>query len=109
MLGEEFHGGRRKSRNEAGLVALLVISKALRSASICQGFFILHNQDLPVLLYTFLTVIGAAVTFLAIQRPWRSRKPIDLTQWLRVIVYSIFLLLNLFFWNMGLKYYGPIR
>ena len=109
MIGEEFITGRRKNRNEFALIILLVIGKALRATSISQGFSILHQQDLPVLAYTFCCVLGASILFMAIQKPWKARKSIDSTQWLRIIVYSLFFLLNMFFWNMGLKYYGPIR
>lgn len=109
MLGEDFVAGRRKSRSTLAVILLLGISKALRASALCFGFTILHHQDLPVLLYTFYTVVGASIVFLGIQKPWSHRKPVDSAQWLRIIFYSLFLLLNLFFWNNGLKYYGPIR
>eukprot|EP01113_Clastostelium_recurvatum_P004762 TRINITY_DN120_c0_g2_i1.p1 TRINITY_DN120_c0_g2~~TRINITY_DN120_c0_g2_i1.p1 ORF type:complete len:565 (-),score=135.75 TRINITY_DN120_c0_g2_i1:1122-2816(-) len=110
MLGNEdgaaLPGSRGKNSGVWVLLALLM-AKAARASGLFAAFEWLHIM--PVSLYCFFVLGGSSVFFLIFQRPWHGRKSITSKQWMRIGFYSFIILLQTMLWNVGLKYYGPIR
>ncbi len=90
MIGEfDVTWARRGYRPQLGCIkfrrgiwpiGLLIIVKAFKTFSICKGFSILKGFDFPVFLYTFFTMAGSAVFFLALHQPWKGRKQLKSNQ-----------------------------
>lgn len=109
MLGAEL-GRKGVGTNVAQLNVVLIVAKILRSIAVCQAFSnILFSYDFPVTLFTFYTLVFSSSILLLLQQPWNGRKQIQPNQWAQIGFYSVLLLLNFIFWNLGLKYYGPTR
>ena len=52
------------------VVVMLVAVKALRAGGLFLAVDLLHDDGMPVVLYVWLVMAGAAALFLTRQRPW---------------------------------------
>eukprot|EP01112_Ceratiomyxa_fruticulosa_P010296 TRINITY_DN2715_c0_g1_i1.p1 TRINITY_DN2715_c0_g1~~TRINITY_DN2715_c0_g1_i1.p1 ORF type:complete len:746 (-),score=131.24 TRINITY_DN2715_c0_g1_i1:99-2336(-) len=104
MLGEEGIPSK-KSGTQSWAILLLIFAKSLRAYSFFDAFEWLYI--LPVSVYTFFVLLFSSLFFVAFQRPWS--KPISSQHWVRIIVYSLIIVFQTLLWNLGLKYYGPVK
>jgi len=93
--------------SRASKYALYVASKCLRG----YGFLVAVElvQELPVVVFGFLTLLLASVGVVALQRPWKFVGKVDRQQWLRVVINGVFLGGVWLIWAKGLQECGCLR
>jgi len=105
-------GGGRSSKNgvsgTGSAFLLFALGKTFRALAAFAAFHALRSHHLPALLFLFIATAGAALSVVAVQRPWNG-KPISSQKVSKLILGGIILAVTLALWTLGLRECGPLR
>lgn len=97
-----------RSKRVFPLHALHLLGRFLRLLSVYVVYQYLTASDSSVVIFTFLSVLAAAVLFLIVHHPWRGR-PLTTHQIVPTIINGALLALSYVMWGHGLRACGPLR
>ncbi|CAI5490762.1 unnamed protein product, partial [Closterium sp. Naga37s-1] len=99
---------RVQQQSHAPLHAFYVVGRSLRVLSVFAAYRFLVESDVSVLLFAFFSLLGAAILFFLLQRPWKGKRLTN-TQWGISVMNGGVLALAVVTWAYGLKQCGPLR
>ncbi|CAI5982285.1 unnamed protein product [Closterium sp. NIES-64] len=99
---------RAQQQSHAPLHAFYVVGRSLRVLSVFAAYRFLVESDVSVLLFAFFSLLGAAILFFLLQRPWKGKRLTN-TQWGISVMNGGVLALAVVTWAYGLKQCGPLR
>ncbi|CAI5465473.1 unnamed protein product, partial [Closterium sp. Yama58-4] len=97
-----------EQQSHAPLHAFYVVGRSLRVLSVFAAYRFLVESDVSVLLFAFFSLLGAAILFFLLQRPWKGKRLTN-TQWGISVMNGGVLALAVVTWAYGLKQCGPLR
>ncbi|CAI5523682.1 unnamed protein product [Closterium sp. Naga37s-1] len=117
---------RVQQQSHAPLHAFYVVGRSLRVLSVFAAYRFLVESDVSVLLFAFFSLLGAAILFFLLQRPWKGKRLTNTqvaprshsgdhrfclpdTQWGISVMNGGVLALAVVTWAYGLKQCGPLR
>jgi len=87
---------------------MFALGKTMRAFAAFAAFHALRSHHLPVLFFLLVATAGAAMSVVALQKPWNG-KPVSSNKIMKLVFGGMILASTLTLWTIGLRECGPLR